>query len=195
MDEIVAEAMRKWPNVPDVYGWLGLDRRGNWLLREERIGNAALNAFISRNYAHDARGCWFFQNGPQRVFAALHVAPFVFSLERHDGAMLAKAHTGAMAQRITGVWLADDGSLVLDTDLGAGLVHDRDLGMVLESARDGNGAPLTEDALSSLQAGAKQLVEVDFGNVKLPLQAIAAENVAAHFHFEPDPAPPALPAS
>lgn len=29
MDDIVKQAMVKWPNVPDCYGWLGLDARGN----------------------------------------------------------------------------------------------------------------------------------------------------------------------
>ena len=27
MDDIVKQAMAKWPDVPSVYGWLGLDRR------------------------------------------------------------------------------------------------------------------------------------------------------------------------
>ena len=29
MDEIVIRAMQKWPNVPNVFGWLKLDRRGD----------------------------------------------------------------------------------------------------------------------------------------------------------------------
>jgi len=61
MDDIVVRGMAKWPNVPAVYGWLSLDRRGNWLLKDPasdsfgRIGNAALRAFIGRNYAAHAR--------------------------------------------------------------------------------------------------------------------------------------------
>ena len=81
MDEIVARSMAKWPDVPDVYGWLALDRRGNWLLRGERIGNRALREFIGRNYQSDARGCWYFQNGPQRVFVALAYTPLVVRYE------------------------------------------------------------------------------------------------------------------
>jgi hypothetical protein len=96
-----------------------------------------------------------------------------------------------MTRRITGAWLTSGGSMVLATDLGPGCVHDRDLGLALDATCDGNGAPLNEDALCALQAGAAQVVEIDFGKVKLPLRAIAAENVAAHFHFEPSPAPPA----
>ena len=37
MDELVAAALVKWPNVPHCHGWLGLDARGNWYLRDERV--------------------------------------------------------------------------------------------------------------------------------------------------------------
>ena len=73
VDDAVKRALERWPGVPAVYGWLVLDRRGEWRLRNpasgafERIGNAALRAFIARNYARDAQGAWYFQNGPQRV--------------------------------------------------------------------------------------------------------------------------------
>jgi hypothetical protein len=33
---IVKAALAKWPNVPDCYGWLGLDARGNWYMRDEQ---------------------------------------------------------------------------------------------------------------------------------------------------------------
>ena len=36
MDEIVKAALKKWPNVPDCYGWLALDARGDWYMRDER---------------------------------------------------------------------------------------------------------------------------------------------------------------
>lgn len=36
MDDIVKAAVAKWPKVPDCYGWLGLDARGNWYLRDEQ---------------------------------------------------------------------------------------------------------------------------------------------------------------
>ena len=85
MDDIVRQALAKWPNVPDCYGWLLLDRRGNWRMRDEAvqhagglgtpIRHAALNAFIARNYDVDANGQWYFQNGPQRVFVELEPKP------------------------------------------------------------------------------------------------------------------------
>ena len=83
MDAEVLRAVARWPQVPAVYGWLALDRRGDWRMRDPgretfgRIGNAALRAFIARNYAADARGCWYFQNGPQRVYVTLAYTPFV----------------------------------------------------------------------------------------------------------------------
>ena len=36
MDEIVKAALAKWPNVPHCHGWLGLDARGQWYMRDDR---------------------------------------------------------------------------------------------------------------------------------------------------------------
>ena len=49
MDALVARSMAKWPNVPAVYGWLELDRRGSWRIKGERIGHRGLCDFIARN--------------------------------------------------------------------------------------------------------------------------------------------------
>src|SRR4029450_12811758 len=105
MDDIVKQALAKWPNVPHCYGWLGLDARGNWYLRDDRtqaegpfaeargsmLQHDKLIAFIGRNYDHDERGQWFFQNGPQRVYVELDAAPWVwrvgddFAVHSHTG--------------------------------------------------------------------------------------------------------------
>src|SRR6188472_3454450 len=87
MDDIVKQAMAKWPNVPHCYGWLALDARGGWRMRNEqaqvqqqageRITNAALLGFINRNYTHDEQGRWYFQNGPQRVYVNLETTPYI----------------------------------------------------------------------------------------------------------------------
>src|SRR6186997_1920685 len=132
MDEIVVRSLAKWPNVPAVYGWLDLDRRGNWLIKGERIGNLALREFIGRNYARDARGCWFFQNGPQRVFVNLDYAPFVYRIVNSDRAPLAfETHNGNPVATVSSAWMDENGVLLLETDLGAGVVHHRDLEHVL----------------------------------------------------------------
>jgi hypothetical protein len=122
MDDIVMRSMAKWPDVPDVYGWLSLDRRGNWLIKNEKIGNRALQEFISRNYQADARGCWYFQNGPQRVFVSLAYTPLVI---RFEGAMLVD-HCGRPFQPEQ-AYLDDEGSVLMVGPTGAGLLDDRDL--------------------------------------------------------------------
>ncbi len=90
MDAIVAAALKKWPNVPHCYGWLALDARGDWYMRDDRIQAAGpfprvkgsriehdkLRDFIARNYAADGDGAWFFQNGPQRVYVEHEAAPW-----------------------------------------------------------------------------------------------------------------------
>ena len=35
MDEQVLRSLIKWPNVPDCFGWLALDRRGQWRMVDE----------------------------------------------------------------------------------------------------------------------------------------------------------------
>jgi len=119
--------MARWPRVPAVYGWLSLDRRGNWQLREPdgrfgRIGNAALRDIIARNYAPDERGCWYFQNGPQRVFAALAYTPFVL---HYRGASLVDQCGAAVAAQET--FVDEEGSVLMRVPRGVGLLDDRDL--------------------------------------------------------------------
>src|SRR5256885_15958649 len=86
MDDIVLRSMLKWPDLPAVYGWLSLDRRGNWMIktaagRFERIAHAAVREFIGRDYASDREGRWDFQNGPQRGVVALDFTPWGYRLE------------------------------------------------------------------------------------------------------------------
>ena len=50
-------------------------------VKGSRIEHDGLRGFIQRNYEADARGCWFFQNGPQRVYVELEAAPWVFRLD------------------------------------------------------------------------------------------------------------------
>ena len=74
-------AIAKWPNVPACYDWLSLDRRGNWRLQGERVTHRGLIEFMNRQYGSDESGCWFVQNGPQRVFVSLAYTPWVLRRE------------------------------------------------------------------------------------------------------------------
>ena len=129
MDEIVARSMAKWPDVPDVYGWLSLDRRGNWLLKGERIGNQALRDFISRNYAPDSRGCWYFQNGPQRVFVALAYTPLVLHFE--ESSLFDHCGRPFLPEQS---YLDDEGSVLMWGNAAMGLLDDRELASFADRA-------------------------------------------------------------
>ena len=122
MDAVVAQAMAKWPNVPAVYGWLALDRRGNWLIKGERITNHALRAFIARNYEADEKGRWYFQNGPQRVYVSLAYTPLVV---HHEGEPLLD-HCGRPFAP-THAYVDDEGSVLLEAAGRVALLDDRDL--------------------------------------------------------------------
>ena len=154
MDAIVEAALRKWPRVPHCYGWLALDARGNWYMRDDRIQAAGpfpqvkgsriehdkLRAFIERNYGHDDAGAWYFQNGPQRVYVQLEAAPWVWRVQDSAGWPV-QGHTGAPA-RVQASWLDEAGRLFLQTDLGLGLVHTLDMGIAAQAVEAGHWQPL-----------------------------------------------------
>ena len=143
-------AMVKWPAVPACYGWLSLNRRGCWLLKGEVIRHPGLIGFINNHYAGDESGNWIFRNGPQAVFVALDYAPFVWRLEP-DGQLT--AHTGAAAGPVTAVFLDEEGSAVLYTKLGIGLLDDRDLAAFVAACRNESGEPAGEADLLATMAG------------------------------------------
>ncbi len=160
MDEIVKAAMAKWPQVPACYGWLGLDARGTWYMRDDRtqatgpfaplsgastkVAKGApllhdkLIAFIHRNYLPDDQGRWFFQNGPQRVFVELELTPLIWRLQP-DGRVL--AHTGMDAGPLQRCLLDESGRLYLQTAVGLGLVHTADMDSAADRVERGEWVP------------------------------------------------------
>ncbi|WHZ09690.1 MAG: hypothetical protein OJF60_000129 [Burkholderiaceae bacterium] len=147
MDDIVRQALAKWPDVPACYGWLGLDARGRWYLRDERAQAAGpfaggtprargtlllhdkLIEFIHRNYEADVAGQWFFQNGPQRVYVELEAAPIVWRVQADFQVV---AHTGRAA-RMRECVIDEQGRLFIATDFGFGLVHTLDMGLAADA--------------------------------------------------------------
>ena len=157
MDDIVKQAMAKWPNVPHCYGWLGLDARGNWYMRDDRVQAAGpftqskgsllkhekLIDFIQRNYSCDdssqseAKGQWFFQNGPQRVYVELEATPWIW---RVSADFTVHAHTGESA-RLQRCILDEQGRLYLEAATGFGLVHTQDMGYAADAVEQGLWVP------------------------------------------------------
>ena len=141
MDDLVRQAMVKWPNVPDCYGWLALDSRGQWWMRDDRaqaigvfqsglpgakgsvLRHEKLIEFINRNYEADEQGNWFFQNGPQRVFIELESTPHIW---RIDDDLAVTSHTGELT-RVNKALVDESGRVYLCTNLGLGLVRSLDV--------------------------------------------------------------------
>ena len=87
--------------------------------------------------------------------------------------------------------LLDDGRLVLQTELGPGVVDDRDLRWLLSAMVDRRGKPLAEATLERWLAGdgeaglAADRVGVAGGVV--PLSRTGAAQLGDRFGFEPHP--------
>jgi hypothetical protein len=199
MDEIVKQALAKWPNVPHCTGWLLLDRRGTWRMRDEAaqargalgepIRHAALIGFINRNYESDAHGQWFFQNGPQRVYVELVYTPWIVRLAIDDksGELTLTDHAG---QPFTpaAVFVDDEGGVLFaDDDVSSSgrppvrppvrrvaALHDHDLDLFSEHAE------LSADGTSGKFEWR--------GGQALPLQSVARADVDARFGFVASPA-------
>ncbi len=196
MDDSVICAMAKWPNVPAVYGWLALDRRGQWSIKNaasasfERVANTKLIEFIGRNYAHDDAGRWYFQNGPQRVYVSLAYTPLVYRIA--SAHLLAfETHTGAACADLQAVYLDETGNLLLLTEHGPGLLLDRDLPRALEALSYADGHVLDEERLVALieEDGDAAGVYFNTGAASLPLVRIRAEEAPQRFGYVLDPQP------
>lgn len=166
MDDIVRAALKKWPSVPACHGWLGLDARGDWYMRDQstqaqgpfpeskgsRIEHDKLRAFIERNYDCDAHGGWFFQNGPQRVYVELEAAPWVWRLTVGAGGRPEiQSHTGRRpsAGEVT-AWTDEFQRLFLATPLGLGLVHTLDMEIAADALENGDWLPPQSSSVTAL---------------------------------------------
>lgn len=193
--------MAKWPNVPYCYGWLALDARGGWRMRDERaqashlpgerINNAALLGFINRNYTHDELGRWYFQNGPQRVYVDLEATPFVARADEQGKFFL---HTGEPLGKIDHVWMNEDGMLLLQSGDIVAQIDDRDMAQCLGLLRAGETGELAasdDNLLTWLAASSEEEHPLHFrdGDKLLPIKRISRAEVAAKLGFTSHPRP------
>ena len=198
MDEQVLRSLIKWPNVPHCFGWLALDRRGQWRMRDEFaqdnqlagsvIQHAALNEFISRNYACDSLGRYFFQNGPQRVFITLDATPFIARMIPSESGpqLLTQCGTeikpqGALSDEKGNIYITGniaqslsdqiDGTVFTKTEsLSVALLHDHDLDLFSDQSK------VMEDACSF--RGSWQWEGRD-----LPIEPTHSTELSERFHF------------
>ncbi len=183
MDEQVLRAMRRWPDVPACAGWLALDSRGQWWIRDaqalpwprrddgslqrqgaSRLLHAGLCEFIARNYQRDAQGCWFFQNGPQQVYVELDSAPLVLRLHVEGAGASLRAHTGGEG-RPREAWLDEAGRVWLCCDIGPGLLHSLDTVLL---------APWLDEPAATLRLP---------GLAPMPLRPLALRDIESRLGF------------
>jgi hypothetical protein len=194
MDDIVKQAIAKWPNVPHCYGWLALDARGGWRMRDEtaqrasapgdRLTNPALVGFINRNYLHDEHGNWYFQNGPQRVYVNLEATPFIARTDPQQGLVL---QTGQALADIGQVFLTESGALLFRHGDTVAQLDDRDVAQVLGTLElDGN--PASDEAVMAwLEQGTGELA-LPWNGKRFKIERIGTDEVAQRFGFQRLPA-------
>ncbi|OEZ99385.1 hypothetical protein JAB9_20280 [Janthinobacterium sp. HH107] len=193
MDELVKQALAKWPNVPHCYGWLGLDARGHWRMRDQqaqqrqlpgdKIAHEALLGFINRNYGHDERGCWFFQNGPQRVYVNLEATPYIARSDPRHGFVL---QTGAPLEQIEQVYWCDNGVLILRQGEVVAQVDDRDMAQVLDALHVDGQVASDEALLAWLEERRGKLTLLHDGK-EIAVQPLRYDAVPQTFDFQPMP--------
>ena len=189
MDEWVLNALKRWPNVPALFGWLGLDRRGRWLVQGEAISHARIIDVINRNYAADEHGRWYFQNGPQRGYMQLESTPLVLRVGEDGGQLI--THTGVPVERLHAAYLDEAGSLVLATEHGPGELSGTDLQWAVDRLSIA-GKPVDDESLAAaleLPSRSRTELTMTIGTSRLPVQRLDFTEAPSVLGFEREPAP------
>ncbi|MBM0107347.1 DUF2946 family protein [Steroidobacter sp. S1-65] len=189
MDDWVLNALKRWPNVPALFGWLGLDRRGRWLVQGETISHPRIIEVINRNYAADQHGRWYFQNGPQRGYMQLESTPYILRVA-DDGERL-MTHTALVVEQTRAAYLDEEGALVLVTEHGPGEISGTDLAWVLDRMCI-DGQPVDDDALAAaleLPSGTTTKITIALGASQLPLHRLDFADAPAMLGYERTPTP------
>lgn len=189
MDDWVLNALKRWPNVPALFGWLGLDRRGRWLVQGEAISHPRIIDVINRNYAADPHGRWYFQNGPQRGYLQLESTPLILLVSDDNERLI--THTNVAVEQLRAAYLDEAGSLVLTTEHGPGELRGTDLQWALDRLSI-DGKPVDEDSLAGALARPSQShTDITFtvGSTRLPLQRLDFTQAPSVLGFDRGPAP------
>ena len=156
------------------------------------INHQGLKEFISRNYASDDQGRFFFQNGPQRVFITLDATPWIARINSSDEGLQfltqcdgAIEPTAALSDESGNIYIVgsinqvpykkQDASSFTHVDrISVALLHDHDLAQFSELAT------LHQAACSFAGSWIWQARQ-------LPLDPIHSDELAARFQFVPVP--------
>jgi len=198
MDDQVLRSLIKWPNVPHCFGWLALDRRGQWRMRDEFsqanqlagsvIQHVALNEFISRNYAYDSLGRYFFQNGPQRVFVTLDATPFIVRMFPGENGLQLLTQCGTEIKPQAA--LSDEKGNIYITGLIQQLFYDQIDGVVITKIESLSVALLHDHDLDLFSDQSKVIEDAcsfrgswQWNRHQLPIEPIHSSELANRFNF------------
>jgi len=156
------------------------------------IQHRALNDFISRNYACDTLGRYFFQNGPQRVFITLDASPWIVRISPSDTGMklltqcdtLIKPQAG-LSDEVGNIYItghlhqtiyesSDEEQFTQKDSLTVALLLDHDLGLFTDLAK------IHQEACSFGGSW-------NWNGQTLPLEPIYSQELSERFHFIKNP--------
>ena len=189
MDELVKQSLTKWPNVPHCYGWLALDARGAFRMRDEAaqaahhpgdiIRHESLLAFIYRNYDCDNRGAWYFQNGPQRVYVELESTPFIARTDPELGFVL---HDRTPVHEIDQIFMTDTGQLIIKSQQKIAMLDPNDLAHCLAMLFVENHSVADDDLLNWLSTP-HQGLQIKLGQEFKNVEWVASNQLENRFSF------------
>ncbi|MDY7546667.1 DUF2946 family protein [Glaciimonas sp. CA11.2] len=195
MDDIVKKAMQKWPDVPACFGWLALDARGAWRMRDEetqrhdlpgnKIMHTALCAFINRNYSIDALGRGYFQNGPQCVYVDLALTPYIAHTDPALGIVL---QTGEVLTEIDQVLLTEQGQPLFVAGNKVSALDDRDIADWMTGLRMNGLAVADERLLEWIASSADQATLIwQIAEKTFNVERTSTAELPGKFKFEQRP--------
>jgi len=181
MEDWVLRALKRWPNVPALFGWLKLDRRGRWLIQGEIISRPQIIDTINRNYAADEQGRWYFQNGPQRGYMELEYAPLVLRVVQG----ILTTHTELSVAQPSAVFMDETGALLFQTEHGPGALIDDELEWALARMKIANRSVNEMQIEQALQLPSGELTQIVLAleAVALPIRRMDATDAPAHLGF------------
>jgi hypothetical protein len=152
------------------------------------IQHTVLNEFISRNYARDSLGRYFFQNGPQRVFITLDATPWIARMIPSESGIKLLTQCGeeikpqgALSDEKGNIYITGfitqsisdqtDQTIFTKTELSSvALLHDHDLDLFSEQST------VQEDACSFRGSWI-------WNGRDLPIEPIHSIELSKRFHF------------
>lgn len=202
MDDLVEKALARWPNVPAIAGWLKLSTQGDWLLTGPvaeglSISNQRILNFIARNYACEADGRYYFQNGPQKAYVSLAYTPWVLRIHvLAGGELMLTTHTGLVCWP-EAMFMDEQGRVLIETELGIGLVNSSDTSVLASGLSDGGDSHsatwcvpgVDPDQLISAKTRLRKPkgLAARAEGLHFNILNVESSDVPQRFHFQPNP--------